>query len=480
MRLLGQSDLHKYQWDGVQFLSDNERSALFAGLGLGKSIMTLTALCELIAMGDITRILIVAPKRVAQSVWKQEAAEWSHTKHLTVCTAVGKPEERKQQLMKSLAGQYGICTVNPENLEWLCKTLADAKLAWPFDCVVFDEFSLFKNSGSKRFKIMQTICCDRIAHESTGTRLIRSPVKRVIGLTATPAASGLENLFAQIKLLDSGERLGRKITHFRNKYMKNVAPPGVKFQKWEALDDADRWVYESVSDIVKVFRQEDFLDMPDLIQNDIVVDIPDKLRKTMKQLEEDFLVELNNEPVIATNAGALSNKLLQFSNGAVYVGDPTDPDYEKKWEPAHDAKLDALAELDETADYPLLITYWFQSDLARILQRFPHFKVLDKKGELIPKWNKGQVSRMLVHPASAGHGLNLQHGGNTFVMYSMFWSLELYQQLIGRLNRQGQKQCVTVNRIVVRNSVEQRVAAALKERAIVQDDLLNYLAEKQR
>ena len=392
---------------------------------------------------------------------------------------MGSPQLRKQQALKSLTGQHGICTINPENLEWLCLMLADNKLSWPFDCVVFDEFSLFKHSGSKRFKIMERICCDRITHESTGTRLVKSRVKRIIGLTATPAASGLENLFSQIKLLDSGERLGRKVTHFRNKYMKNVAPPGVKFQKWTALEDANEWVYDAIADIVKVFRPDDHLTMPELIQNDILVDIPDKTRKIMRQLENEFLVELNNEPVIATNAGALANKLLQFSNGAVYVGDPSEPDYEKKWEPAHSAKLDALAELDETSDHPLLITYWFQSDLARIKKRFPHFQQLDKAGKLIPEWNKGKVSRMLVHPASAGHGLNLQYGGNTLIMYSMFWSLELYQQLIGRIFRQGQTRGVTVNRIVVRNSVEQRVAASLKHRARVQDNLLDYLAELQ-
>ena len=478
MKSLNQNNLHPYQWEGTDFLVDNARSALFAGLGLGKTIMTGTALVELIALGDVVRVLIVAPKRVAQSVWKPEMAEWGHTKHLRVFAAVGKPEEREQQLLRSLKGAHGICTINPENLEWLCLTLNKRNIKWPFDTIVFDEFSMFKHSGSKRFKIMERICCDRIAHESTGTRLIKSPVKRIMGLTATPAASGLENLFAQIKLLDSGERLGRKVTHFRNKYMKNVAPPGVKFQKFIPQEDADKWVYDAVADIVKVFRPEDHLDMPDLIQNDILVDIPDKTRKIMRQLEQEFLVELNEEPVIATNAGALANKLLQFSNGAVYVGDPQDPNYEKKWEAAHSAKLDALAELDETSDHPLLITYWFQSDLARICKRFPHFEVLDKKGELIPKWNRGEVQRMLVHPASAGHGLNLQYGGNTFIMYSMFWSLELYQQLIGRLHRQGQKECVTVNRIVVRNSVEQRVAASLKDRARVQDSLLDYLASK--
>ena len=716
--MLKPSNMHDYQLDGTGFLVDTSRSALMAGLGLGKTIMTLTALAELQSMRDMERALIIAPKRVAATVWHTEAANWTHTRHLRVARAVGKPNERRSAILSSLAFDHGIVTINPENLEWLMQMLVDMKMKWPFDTVIFDEFSMFKSSSSNRFKTMEKICCDYTKTVKGILHRIESPIERVNGLTATPAASGIGNLWSQVKLLDSGQRLGTKVTHFRKAFMSNQAPPGVKYPKWEPTKDAAENVYEAISDIVKVMLCEDYLDMPDLVQNDIVVDIPPKVRKDMETLEAEFLLEVNengiDEEIIAANAGALANKLMQFSNGACiaegtdvltdmgwlpiekvtdthkvwdgdnwvncdgahfmgvkdvteldgvsltldhrvltksgwktaeeilngkttdarydrisgvdflvsdeatmllensqrlsklwgsrynnmpgmgkvsnilpghgcsseghvsgsnrqygellqkqlsvgyseatvsesekhrlhkdplgcemsiassprlwdkqsdtsgedspirkvprktydvfnagpqqrylvrgadgktflahncYVGDPQDPDYEKKWAPVHDAKLDALAELDETCDYPLLVAYWFQSDLERITKKFPKWKVLDKKGSQIEAWNRGEIDRLLIHPASAGHGLNLQYGGNTFVLYSMFWSLELYQQLIGRLHRQGQDQAVSVNRIVIRDSIEQRVAMALASRAETQDDMLNYLNDKQK
>jgi len=473
--------MHDYQHDGTGFLIENDRSMLLAGLGLGKTIMALTALAELQSFGDMERTLIIAPKRVANTVWHEESKNWTHTKHLSVYRAVGTPKQRRSAVLASLAFNHGICTINPENLEWLVDLLKDMNIDWPFDTIVFDEFSMFKSSTSNRFKTMEEICCDYTKTVKGVLHEISSPVERIFGLTATPAASGVENLWSQVKLLDSGKRLGVRISHFRKAYMSNEAPPGVQYQKWEPTVGSAENVYRSIADIAKVMRPEDHLDMPELVQNDIVVDIPAKVRADMETLESEFLLEVENdgidEEIIAANAGALANKLMQFSNGACYVGDPQDPDYEKQWTPVHKAKLDALEELDDSCDYPLLIAYWFQSDLERITAKFPKWEVLDKEGSQIEAWNKGEIPRLLIHPASAGHGLNFQYGGNTFVLYSMFWSLELYQQLIGRLHRQGQTDIVSVNRIVIRNSIEQRVAMALASRAETQDELFEFLNE---
>jgi len=479
-RILSSADLHDYQGDGIDFLLSHDRGGLFAGMGLGKTAMTLTATTELMDFGDIERQLIIAPKRVATSVWRQEAKIWTHTKHLKINAAVGTPKERRAALLQSLSGKTGICTINPENLEWMMKIFKEEKIRWPFDSIVFDEFSMFKHHKSTRSRIMHGWCCDRKTTRKGIATVLKSPVDRVWGLTATPASSGLENLFSQIKMLDSGQRLGTHMTHFRNAFMRNVAPPGVQWGDWKPQEDAEKRIYRAIADITKVMRPCDYLDMPELVQNDILVEIPQKVRTNMKVLERDFLLELEDDPdkaIVASNGGALCNKLLQYSNGAAYVGDPSDPDYEKKWEPVHDSKLQALAELDEITDRPMLVAYWFQSDLERIKKKFPKWTVLDKKGSQIDDWNEGKIHRLIVQPASAAWGVNLQYGGNVITMFSMFWSLEIYLQFIARLWRQGQDDTVSVNRILVRDSIEQRVATSLKDRAIVQDDLLEYLSE---
>ena len=484
--------IHHYQHAGIEFLTSNTHCALFAQMGTGKTLMTLSALSELIMLGDVERVLIIAPRRVAATVWHSEAANWQHTKHLRVLPAVGTANERRSSVMRCMAFDHGIVTINPENLEWLMGLLEDLyakgtiKKLWPFDTVVFDEFSLFKSHDSNRFKLMESICCDKTVTEKGVARLVESPVQRVYGLTATPASNGVGNLWAQVKLLDSGDRLGTRVSHFRENFMQNKAPPRAEFYDWQAAASAEDVIYDKISDIVKVFLADDYLDMPDLIHNDVVVDIPKKVRDQLKVLETELLLEVKNnlgldEEIIATNGAALVNKCLQFSNGAVVSGETSDADYSSdKWAEVHRSKLDALAELDSVVDEPMVVAYWFKSDLARIKKKFPKWEVLDKKGSQIAAWNKGKVQRLLLHPASAGHGINLQYGGKVITLFSMFWSLEIYEQLIGRLYRQGQKGTVTVNRIVVRNTVEQRVADALANKAQLQDTMLEYLNEQGR
>lgn len=471
------SDVHTYQNDAIDRGVTQDHIALFAGLGLGKTLMGLGIVASKIALGMGGKTLIVAPRRVAINGWHREAAQWDFLKHLTFSIACGTAVQRRVALAKNA----DVYVINYENLQWLIDNYY--KKSWKWEQIVLDESSLVKNSKTKRFRYLKAICQDRIVTPTRGknkgiSRVVKAKVKKVVLLTATPATKGLENLWSQIYLLDGGKRLGRSLREYMMTYFKPVAFEGTQYVKYEPIEGAKEKIYKKIEDLVHVLRTEDYLDMPDLIQNDIVVQLPKNIRDDYKKLEKEFLLQLSEEDEIyAANEASLGNKLLQFCNGAVYVGDPQDPDYVKKFRVVHDEKLNALAELYEAAKdkEPLLVCYWYESDLIRLKKRFPDAVVMDKDGSCIADWNDGKIDMLLIQPASAGMGLNLQTGGHRMVFFSLTWSLEYVLQVIGRIYRQGQRHAVTITNIVVENSREQRVTEALRNNAETQEELLEYL-----
>jgi len=439
---------HRYQDRATQFVLDHTHSALMLGCGLGKSVVTLTAISELYARQQIGSVLIIAPLRVARSVWKQEAAKWEHTKHLNVSLVLGTPTQRK----KALNTPADIYVINIDNLRWLTELFGKK---WPFDFVVCDEFSLFKSPSAKtRFKALKKVL---------------PYIDSLVGLTGTPAPNGLLDLFSQVYLLDQGKRLGKTITSYKNTYfdsdyMGYTFTPKV---------NADEIIHSKIKDICLSMSAEEYLDLPDQFFNTIEVELPDEAKRDYEELEKEMYLQLEESEIVALNAAALSNKCLQYCNGAVYT------DAQGSWEPVHSAKLDALEEIVEgAAGAPVLVAYNYKSDLARLQQRFKRAAVLDKNTATIDKWNEGKLSILLAHPASAGHGLNLQAGGNILVWFGMTWSLELYEQFNARLYRQAQTQPVFVHHLLCKDTVDERVLWALENKATVQDALLKAVKDK--
>lgn len=441
--MLSRHNLHDYQVRGVEFIHKNPACAMWLDLGLGKTTTTLTALSDLLDGLAIERALIVAPLRVAKSVWKQEAAKWEHLKHLRISLVVGTERQR----IAALHETADIYVTNRENVKWLVEFY---KRKWPFDAVAIDEASSFKSSKSQRFKAL---------------RKVRDKIDRLIELTATPSSNGLLDLWAQIALLDNGQRLGRTMTSYKNRFFES----DYMGYKWEPRKGSEQIIHGLISDIVMTMRAEDYLQLPDRIDSSIEVSLKPALKKTYDELERDFLIQIEDEEVAALNAATLAGKLLQFCNGALYTNE------HGNFTSLHDEKLDALEELVECNDEPMLVAYNFKSDLLRLRDRFPDAVVLDKDEATIASWNRGEISMLLAHPASAGHGLNLQQGGSLIVWFGLNWSLELYQQFNGRLHRQGQTKPVRVIHIVTSGCIDDKVLAAIHNKAKTQDDLLNAL-----
>ena len=387
---------HNYQSYATSFILKHPISAVLLEMGLGKSVISLTAINDLMLdYFDVSRTLVIAPLRVANSTWPDEIKKWDHLKHLNYSVVIGSEKERLDALKKPAH----IYLINRENVDWL---ITKSGISWKFDMVVIDELSSFKSYQAKRFKSLLKV---------------RPKIKRIVGLTGTPSSNGLMDLWAEFRLLDMGERLGRYITH----YGQNFFVPDKRNQQmifsYKPKDGAEKKIYSLISDITISMKSKYFLKMPECVMNEVVVSLSDKEQKLYDSLKQDMVLSIEENEIDAINAAALSNKLLQMSNGAVYNND-------KESLHIHDRKLDALEDLIEGANgKPVLVAYWFKHDLEKIKDRFDVREI--KSAKDISDWNKGKIPVALIHPASAGHGLNLQAGGSTLIWFGLTWSLEL-------------------------------------------------------
>ncbi|WP_409336265.1 SNF2-related protein [Eubacterium sp. F2] len=439
------SDLHSYQKYCVSYIETHNTAAIFLDCGLGKTIITLTAAVDLLFDSfEVSRILVVAPLRVARDTWPAEIRKWEHLSGLTYAVAVGTARERKAALMQ----QADITIINRENLGWL---IDDSGIPFTYDMVVLDELSSFKNHKSKRFRALMKV---------------RPKVKRIIGLTGTPSSNGLMDLWAEFKVLDKGERLGRFITQYRTAYFMPDKRNGEIIYSYKPLPYAEDAIYRKISDITISMKSTDHLKMPELISTQYEVQLSAEERKRYEELKNDLVLELHGDEITAANAASLTGKLSQLANGAIYSDDGKVIEF-------HDRKLDALEDIIEAANgKPLLVAYWFRHDLERIRRRFDVREI--KTSQDIDDWNAGNIPVAVIHPASAGHGLNLQSGGSTLVWFGLTWSLELYQQTNARLWRQGQKsRTVVIQHIVTADTIDGQILNALKRKDKTQSALIN-------
>jgi SNF2 family DNA or RNA helicase len=440
--MLDKSQLHKYQQTSVEYIKENQKCALFQQCGLGKTISTLTAISELI---DIRRVLIIAPLRVAKTVWHIEATKWQHTQHLTFSIITGTEKQRANALTSDAL----IHVINVENLVWLVKK---SELKPKYDLVVFDEFSLFKNHSSDRFKAAKALC---------------KTVKRVIGLTGSPAANSIHDLWSQVFLLDGGERLFSAVTKFRAKWF-DASWNGYSYTPKE---NAPIEITQKIEDICLSMKANDYLDMPPIVHNEIKVDIGAAARNVYKQIKKELIVEVEKETIEATNAAVLVGKCIQIANGFLYSED-------KSVNELHDAKLDALQSIISESNSPILLFYTFQADLTRLQKRFDVQTLKENSEQKVIDWNNGKIPLLACHPASAGHGLNLQQGGNTVVWFGLTHSLELFEQANARIYRQGQDKTVFIHYILADNTIDESVLYALRNKEKVQDAVFNSLKGK--
>lgn len=432
---------YSYQRYATQFIIDHPCAGLLLDMGCGKSVITLTALWELaFDYFEISKVLVIAPKRVAEDTWRKEIEKWEHLKDLTYSIVLGSKEQREKALSKKAL----IYIINRENVQWLI-----ANHRWDFDTVVIDELSGFKSNKAQRFKALKKV---------------RPMVKRIIGLTGTPAPNSLMDLWSEIYLLDMGERLGRFIGGFRERFFIPDRRNRDVVYSYKPKAGAESKIYELISDICVSMKALDHIKMPKLIRNNVEVEMNSKQMKVYDKFKSDMVLSINGKEFDAVNAAALSNKLLQMANGAVY-------DDNKAVVEIHDKKLDALEDLIEAANgKPVLVAYWYKHDKDRIMKRFQAEEINTSAD--IDKWNKGEMPVALIHPASAGHGLNLQQGGSTIVWFGLTWSLELYQQLNARLYRQGQKETVVIHHIITKDTIDENVIKALEKKDLSQNSLI--------
>jgi SNF2 family DNA or RNA helicase len=441
---------HSYQEYATDFIDKNPVSCLLLDMGLGKTAITLTALCDLLFDSfEAHRILVIAPLRVASQTWPDELRKWEHLSDLRFSVAVGTEAERKA----ALKVKADIYIINRENVQWL---IEDSGIPFNYDTVVIDELSSFKNHQTKRFRSLMKA---------------RHKVKRVIGLTGTPSSNGLMDLWAEFRLLDMGQRLGRFIGQYRTAYFIPDKRNGQVIFSYKPLPNAEKQIYDKIADITISMKSTDHLTMPELVTAEYPVTLSGKERERYDDLKQDLVLKLAGGDVTAANAAALSGKLCQMANGAVYGDDGI-------IHHIHDRKLDALEDLIEAANgKPILVAYWFKHDLerisARLKERHIPFTKLDTSGS-ITSWNEGAWPVTLIHPASAGHGLNLQSGGSTIIWFGLTWSLELYQQTNARLWRQGQNaDTVVLHHIIAKNTIDERVMKALRDKDKTQTALID-------
>ena len=435
---------HEYQSYATEFILSHPISAVFLEMGLGKSVITLSAIFDLCLESFLVcKVLVIAPLRVARDTWPAEIKKWDHLKGLSYSVAVGTEKERIDALKK----QSTLYIINRENVDWL---VHKSGIPFHFDMVVIDELSSFKSYGAKRFKSLLKV---------------RPSVKRIVGLTGTPSSNGLMDLWAEFRILDLGQRLGRYISHYRNTYFKPDKRNAQIIFSYKPLPGAEEEIYKQISDITISMKSTDYLKMPEYVSNEVFVTLSEKEWKVYSDFKEDMVANLGDEEIDAVNAAVLSGKLLQMANGAVY-------DSENKAHVIHEKKLDALEDLIEGANgKPVLVAYWYKHDLERIKERFPVRQIQSSKD--IEDWNDGKIPIAVIHPASAGHGLNLQSGGSTLIWFGLTWSLELYQQTNARLYRQGQKDTVIVHHIITKNTIDEDVLLALTKKEKTQDALID-------
>ena len=442
---------HEYQEYATKFIEENEESAVFLECGLGKSVITLTAIKNLMARGEVSRVLVVAPLRVGKTTWPEEIGKWDHLGGLTYAVAIGSVAER----LNALKAKADITIINRENVEWL---IDKSGMPFDYDMLVIDELSSFKSFKAKRFKALLKV---------------RPQITRVVGLTGTPSSNGLMDLWAEFRLLDLGERLGRYITRYRLAYFTPDKRNAQVVFSYKPLPGAEERIYDKIDDITISMRASDYLKLPSLVMNTVVVEMGDKEKEIYDNLCDDMVVSLGDNEIDAVNAASLSNKLLQMANGAVY-GE------EQSVHRIHDEKLNALEDLIESANgKPVLVAYWFKHDLARIKAKFPFVREIKTDAD-IRAWNRGEVEVGVIHPASAGHGLNLQTGGSTLIWFGLTWSLELYQQTNARLYRQGQKNTVVIHHIVTKGTIDERVLKALEKKEKTQNSLIDAVKAELR
>jgi SNF2 family DNA or RNA helicase len=435
---------HDYQTYATEYILTHPIAAVFLDMGLGKSVITLTAIFDLTLDSFLVRkVLVIAPLRVARDTWPAEIEKWDHLKGLKYTVAVGSEVQRKTALMK----RAQVYIINRENVEWL---ISRSGIPFDFDMVVVDELSSFKSHQAKRFKSLMKV---------------RPLVKRFVGLTGTPSSNGLMDLWAEYRLLDMGQRLGRFIGRYRVDYFVPDKRNQQVIFSYKPKPGAEEAIYRLISDITISMKGSDYLKLPELVINEVSVRLSEKEMETLDRMKRDLITTVKGEEITAANAAALSGKLLQMANGAVY-------DDHGAVIHIHDRKLDALEDVIEGANgKPVLIAYWFKHDLARIQKRF-EVEVLSS-ADSIRRWNKGEIPVAIIHPASAGHGLNLQAGGSTLVWFGLTWSLELYQQTNARLWRQGQKDTVVIHHLTAKGTIDERVMKALKDKDNTQAALID-------
>lgn len=440
---------HDYQRYTIQFIIDHPECAILLGLGMGKTISTLTAIEELIHdYFDVDKVLVIAPVRVARDTWPAEIQKWDHLADLTVSPIIGTAQERTAAADR----RADIYTIGRENIPWLVKHHGNR---WPYDMVIIDELSSFKNPQAKRFKALKKV---------------RPKIRRIVGLTGTPAPNSLLDIWAPFRLIDNGQRLGKFITHYRDQYFLPDKRSGQVIYSWKIRPGADQAIYDNIADITVSMRTTDYLTLPEVTRQHIEVTLAPKEQKMIDTLKRDLVLDIGDDTIDAANAATLSLKLQQLAGGAIYNEDKTGV------VEVHDQKLRALAELVDQADgNTMLVCYWFKHERDRILTTIPNARVLDT-AEDFEDWNAGSIPVGLIHPASAGHGLNLQAGGHIMVWFTTPWSLELYEQANARLNRQGQTEPVSIIHIDTANSIDQDVHAALARKDTTQSALIAAVA----
>lgn len=435
---------HSYQEYAIRYIETHPISALLIDIGLGKTSITLTAIRNLLFDSfEVCKVLVIAPLRVAKNTWTDEIKKWEHLSTLTYSLIIGNENER----LSALNEQTDIYIINRENVDWLVNK---SGYKFDFDMVVIDELSSFKNHQSKRFKSLMKV---------------RPLVKRIVGLTGTPSSNGLMDLFAEFKILDMGKRLGYFIGQYRNTYFKPDKMNGPIVYSYKPLPNAENAIYEKISDITVSMKANEYLKMPELLTSNYVVELSNSEKNQYDEMKKSLVLEITDGEITASNAASLSNKLCQLSNGAIY-------DDEQNIVEIHDRKLEALEDIIESMNgKPLLIAYWYRHDLERIKSSFSVREI--KTSEDISDWNDGKIPVALIHPASAGHGLNLQNGGSTLVWFGLTWSLELYQQTNARLYRQGQKNTVVIQHIITKGTIDEQILKVLQKKNKTQADLID-------
>lgn len=436
-----------YQEYAARLICEKPAVALLLDMGMGKTAATLMAIKSLLYDSfTVSNVLVIAPLRVAEATWTDECKEWDELKDLTVVPVIGPLKKR----LEALATPADIHTINRENVSWL---VDHYKTRWPFDMVVIDESSSFKSNKSQRFKAL---------------RRVRPLIHRIVELTGTPAPNGLMDLWSQAYLLDRGKRLGRTIGAYRRRWFTPGAGSGHIVYEWQPRKGAKEEIYQALSDICVSMKAEDYISLPPVLYNRVSVHLPESARKAYRELERNLILPLTDDDIVAQTAATLSNKLVQMAAGAVYTEEGNTVE-------VHRAKLDALQEIiDNNAHKPVMVFYWFRHDLMRLRKAFPQAVLLKSAGD-IRNWNAGKIPLLLVHPASAGHGLNLQHGGSIIVWYSLSWSLELYQQANKRLHRSGQQHTVVIHHLIAEGTIDEDIMKALAAKKAGQDGMLEAL-----